>query len=464
MAKHHLTGAPPKRTEQMEDFIPFRESVLTWILRDSLVGNSKTVMLAALSPAGANYQETLSTLRFAAQAKRLKTKAIVNEDPVQKLVSELRAEIEKLKAQVAVGGGGGSGAGSGGGSGGSEPKQKKSMTSGAPAPAAPSAGAAAAGGATPSSPPAPVPSAPLSPSLLADKEAEVAALVAAMVASKEAEWAEREANMENLMRLKQQEQQQQQQQRRDSVDGCGGGSFDGSGGGNSMMSPGGGGSGGTGRRKRKVTSLVIDGASASDDAPYLTLLSRDPSMSRTLRIAVDPSGHTKLRIGRPGALVPQDLELDGVGIALETCVVWAGGMQSPVASNGTPSFGSTNSSSSSNPSPARHRPTFERNPSSSMATSLALSPSSSTATAAAATAAAASPSTNSLLSPMASKKKQQQLELEREQQKQGLFRISAASAKAIVYVNGQRLSHLPKLKLIDWEAHDNDVDEVGFRK
>lgn len=56
--------------------------VLTWILRDSLIGNSKTVMLAALSPAAANYQETLSTLRFAQQAKQLKTKAIVNEGDV----------------------------------------------------------------------------------------------------------------------------------------------------------------------------------------------------------------------------------------------------------------------------------------------------------------------------------------------------------------------------------------------
>lgn len=73
------TGAPPKRIEKSDDFIPFRDSVLTWILRDSLCGNSKTVMLAALSPAAANYQETLSTLRFAAQAKQLKTKAIVNE-------------------------------------------------------------------------------------------------------------------------------------------------------------------------------------------------------------------------------------------------------------------------------------------------------------------------------------------------------------------------------------------------
>ena len=47
---------------------PTRPQVLTWLLKDSLTGNSKTVMLAALSPAAANYQETLSTLRFAAQA------------------------------------------------------------------------------------------------------------------------------------------------------------------------------------------------------------------------------------------------------------------------------------------------------------------------------------------------------------------------------------------------------------
>ena len=77
-----LVSEGPKRTAAPKSFAPFRESVLTWLLKDSLTGNSKTVMLAALSPAAANYQETLSTLRFAAQAKQLKTKAIVNEDPV----------------------------------------------------------------------------------------------------------------------------------------------------------------------------------------------------------------------------------------------------------------------------------------------------------------------------------------------------------------------------------------------
>ena len=94
------TGASVKRIQKDENFVPFRDSVLTWILRDSLCGNSKTVMLAALSPAASNYHETLSTLRFASTAKLLRTKAIVNEDPTQRLILNLKAEVESLKRQL----------------------------------------------------------------------------------------------------------------------------------------------------------------------------------------------------------------------------------------------------------------------------------------------------------------------------------------------------------------------------
>ena len=60
-------------------------------------GNSKTAMIAAISPADINFDETLSTLRYADRAKRIRCHAVVNEDPNAKLVRELRAEVDRLK-------------------------------------------------------------------------------------------------------------------------------------------------------------------------------------------------------------------------------------------------------------------------------------------------------------------------------------------------------------------------------
>jgi len=79
-------------------FIPYRDSVLTWLLKDSLGGNSKTIMIAAISPADVNYSETLSTLRYANRAKNIVNKPTVNEDPNVKLIRELREEIDKLRS------------------------------------------------------------------------------------------------------------------------------------------------------------------------------------------------------------------------------------------------------------------------------------------------------------------------------------------------------------------------------
>nr|XP_006135454.1 kinesin-like protein KIF14 isoform X1 [Pelodiscus sinensis] len=78
-------------------FIPYRESVLTWLLKESLGGNSKTTMIATISPAASNVEETLSTLRYAKQARLIINTAKVNEDVNAKLIRELKAEIEKLK-------------------------------------------------------------------------------------------------------------------------------------------------------------------------------------------------------------------------------------------------------------------------------------------------------------------------------------------------------------------------------
>lgn len=119
-------------------FVPYRDSVLTWLLKDSLGGNSKTIMiasesrgsqspartrrpppsdgvlptsvLAAISPADVNYGETLSTLRYANRAKNIINKPTVNEDANVRLIRELKAEIARLKAlliqgnQVSAGG------------------------------------------------------------------------------------------------------------------------------------------------------------------------------------------------------------------------------------------------------------------------------------------------------------------------------------------------------------------------
>ncbi|XP_059947456.1 kinesin-like protein KIF14 isoform X1 [Mesoplodon densirostris] len=79
-------------------FIPYRESVLTWLLKESLSGNSKTSMIATVSPAASSVEETLSTLRYATQARLIVNAARVNEDVSAKLIRDLKAEIEKLKA------------------------------------------------------------------------------------------------------------------------------------------------------------------------------------------------------------------------------------------------------------------------------------------------------------------------------------------------------------------------------
>ncbi|KAM9257722.1 LOW QUALITY PROTEIN: kinesin-like protein KIF16B [Cariama cristata] len=90
-------------SKKKQVFVPYRDSVLTWLLKDSLGGNSKTIMIATISPADVNYGETLSTLRYANRAKNIINKPTINEDPNVKLIRELRAEIARLKALLAQG-------------------------------------------------------------------------------------------------------------------------------------------------------------------------------------------------------------------------------------------------------------------------------------------------------------------------------------------------------------------------
>ncbi|KAL1897311.1 hypothetical protein Sste5346_004047 [Sporothrix stenoceras] len=89
--------------------VPYRDSVLTWLLKDSLGGNSMTAMIAAISPADINYDETLSTLRYADSAKRIKNHAVINEDANARMIRELKEELAVLRSKLGGGGAGGAG-------------------------------------------------------------------------------------------------------------------------------------------------------------------------------------------------------------------------------------------------------------------------------------------------------------------------------------------------------------------
>ncbi|KAM9248991.1 kinesin-like protein KIF1A isoform 6-T6 [Dugong dugon] len=91
------SGPNKNKKKKKTDFIPYRDSVLTWLLRENLGGNSRTAMVAALSPADINYDETLSTLRYADRAKQIRCNAIINEDPNNRLIRELKDEVTRLR-------------------------------------------------------------------------------------------------------------------------------------------------------------------------------------------------------------------------------------------------------------------------------------------------------------------------------------------------------------------------------
>ncbi|CAM9727312.1 unnamed protein product, partial [Chrysoparadoxa australica] len=95
--------------------IPYRDSTLTRLLQESLGGNAQTLMLAAISPADYNFDETLGTLRYAHRAKSITNSVTRNEDVNERMIRELKEEIEKLRSQLAGGGAGTDGGGGGGG-------------------------------------------------------------------------------------------------------------------------------------------------------------------------------------------------------------------------------------------------------------------------------------------------------------------------------------------------------------
>ena len=91
-------------------FVPYRDSKLTRLLKDSLGGNSRTVMIANVSPAGSQIEETLNTLKYASRAKNIKTTMTSNKKLVQlhiaeykNIINDLRQEVEQLKSKLSDG-------------------------------------------------------------------------------------------------------------------------------------------------------------------------------------------------------------------------------------------------------------------------------------------------------------------------------------------------------------------------
>merc|ERR1719334_2411054 len=80
--------------------IPYRDSKLTRLLQDSLGGNAKTIMVATISPASYNFDETITTLRYANRAKNIKNKPRINEDPKDALLRQFQEEIARLKGDL----------------------------------------------------------------------------------------------------------------------------------------------------------------------------------------------------------------------------------------------------------------------------------------------------------------------------------------------------------------------------
>jgi hypothetical protein len=93
LADPRRQGAKGRRPREI---VPYRDSVLTWLLKDSLGGNSKTAMVACIAPA--DYEETLSTLRYADQAKRIRTRALVNQDCMS--AAQRDAQIAEMSEQI----------------------------------------------------------------------------------------------------------------------------------------------------------------------------------------------------------------------------------------------------------------------------------------------------------------------------------------------------------------------------
>jgi hypothetical protein len=87
-----ISALAEKAMGKSNKVVPYRDSQLTRILQNALGGNSKTLMICAISPSDDNFEETLSTLRYADQAKKIKCNAVINESEQDKMIRQLKEE------------------------------------------------------------------------------------------------------------------------------------------------------------------------------------------------------------------------------------------------------------------------------------------------------------------------------------------------------------------------------------
>jgi len=96
LALGNVISALTKENRGDGGFAPYRDSKLTRILQDSLGGNSRTTMIACVSPSELNHEESLSTIKYASRARNIKNKPIVNRDANSMLIEALRNQVESL--------------------------------------------------------------------------------------------------------------------------------------------------------------------------------------------------------------------------------------------------------------------------------------------------------------------------------------------------------------------------------
>ncbi len=80
--------------------VPYRDSKLTRLLQDSLGGNSKTLMIACVSPSDRDFMETLNTLKYSNRARNIKNKVTLNQDKASLVLAGLRGRIQQLEVEL----------------------------------------------------------------------------------------------------------------------------------------------------------------------------------------------------------------------------------------------------------------------------------------------------------------------------------------------------------------------------